>query len=66
MNSNDKCVNTDLRHALAHAMGRMTTDAALREGIAAAGREEVVARFSIHAMVDAYCRHYDELLSGGK
>jgi len=52
--------------ALAVAIGRLLSDAALRERMGEAARARVEASFSARAMADATCALYDEVARGGR
>jgi glycosyltransferase involved in cell wall biosynthesis len=49
--------------AMADALAPLVTDAALRRTLGAAGRQRVLDRFSLDAMVGAYQRQYEQLLA---
>lgn len=49
--------------AMADALAPLVADAALRHRLGAAGRQRVLERFSLDAMVGAYQRQYEQLLA---
>ncbi|MEK8024405.1 TIGR03088 family PEP-CTERM/XrtA system glycosyltransferase [Pseudaquabacterium rugosum] len=49
--------------AMADALAPLVTDAARRRTLGAAGRQRVLDRFSLDAMVGAYQRQYEQLLA---
>jgi glycosyltransferase involved in cell wall biosynthesis len=52
-------------HALVDRLERLAGDPSLRGRLGAAGRERLVERYSVGAMVDAYERLFARLLDGG-
>lgn len=56
-------VDPNCPHALADGMKSLMLDHELRKRLSGAARETVQRRFSLDAMVDAYCQQYDMLLN---